>query len=432
MLRARQVLGKYRIEKRLGTGGFALVYQAFDTIEGISVALKIPHEHHVNKDMLSWFRHEVRVAAKLDHPNILPIKNASFVGEKFVIATPLASGTLDDRLKRRMSLKNGLWIVEQALEALAHAHRHGIIHCDVKPDNILMFDANTVRLADFGIAKIALKTVKASGSGTVGYMAPEQAMGRPSPRSDVFSIGLIMFRLFSGELPEWPYAWPPKGFDRLRRTLHPDLIEMIRRSIEVDQTKRFADAGQMLAAFRRLKLRAMTFAARRRMPKTAPRRADWKTVRLRQFRRDFGKALGTEAECLECGAPTSEPMRFCPWCSARRSEHVGETSFPAQCPRCQRGVKLDWRFCAWCHGASIGPMGARNYGDARYQPEACENARCERKEQLPFTHYCPWCGRKSAKSWDLDGSEDHCHRCGWGTADEYWDYCPWCGAPRRS
>ena len=93
-------------------------------------------------------------------------------------------------------------LADQMLEAVAWAHAHRIIHCDVKPDNFILFTDNRIRLADFGIAKVAMKTIRASGSGTVGYVAPEQAVGKPSFRSDVFSLGLILYRMLSGKLPE--------------------------------------------------------------------------------------------------------------------------------------------------------------------------------------------------------------------------------------
>ena len=115
MLRTRQRLGKYRIEKRLGVGGFAVVYQAMDTIEGVRVAIKVPHQQVVTDDVLRDFRNEVRVTAQLDHPNILPIKDASFIDEQFVIVSQLGERTLDDRLRRRMSLETALGYAEQML-----------------------------------------------------------------------------------------------------------------------------------------------------------------------------------------------------------------------------------------------------------------------------------------------------------------------------
>ena len=95
-----------------------------------------------------------------------------------------------------------------------------VLHCDIKPENFILFADGTLKLTDFGIAKIARRTIEASGSGTVGYIAPEQALGRPSFRSDVFSLGLIFYQMFTKKLPQWPFAWPPPEYQRLsaRRT----------------------------------------------------------------------------------------------------------------------------------------------------------------------------------------------------------------------
>ena len=119
--------------------------------------------------------------------------------------------SLDDRLQKRISLSTAVDYSAQILAAVAYAHEHRIIHCDIKPDNFLIFADGRVRLADFGIARVAQKTLRGWGEGTVGYIAPEQAMGKPSFRSDVFSTGLVLYRMFSGCLPEWPYRWPPPG-----------------------------------------------------------------------------------------------------------------------------------------------------------------------------------------------------------------------------
>ncbi len=264
VIKPRQKLGKYRIERKLANGGFAIVYQAMDTIEGIRVALKVPHTANIDDSVLREFRHEVRMTAKLDHPNILPLKNASFIGERFVIVFPLGEKSLDERLRSRLSLHTALYFSEQLIEAVAYAHRTRIIHCDIKPENVIMFGGNKLRLTDFGIAKVAMRTVRASGTGTVGYMAPEQAMGKPSFRSDVFSLGLILYRMFSGEWPEWPYEWPVAGYKKLRGRVHPELIAFLRKAIEVNPRDRFRDADQMLVAFRRVKGKALHHATARR------------------------------------------------------------------------------------------------------------------------------------------------------------------------
>ena len=106
----------------------------------------------------------------------------------------------------------------------------------------------------------------ASSSGTVGFVAPEQAMGRPSARSDVFSAGLIIYRMLSGSLPHWPYEWPFEGRDRVRRQA-PDMIPLLQRAIQVDARRRFRDAIQMLTAFlaaKKLTVRRMDKRRRRR------------------------------------------------------------------------------------------------------------------------------------------------------------------------
>lgn len=269
LLKARQKLGKYRIERRLANGGFAVVYQAFDTIEGIRVALKVPHPQIIDDEVLQDFRSEVRMTARLDHPNILPLKDASFIDDRFVIVFPLGQKTLADRLASRMSLPTALDYAEQMIHAVAYAHRLRIVHCDIKPENFIMFPGNRLRLTDFGISKIAQETIRASGTGTVGYMAPEQAMGKPSLRSDVFSLGLILYRMLAGEWPEWPFVWPPPGYARLRRNAHPDLIQVIRRAISFDPRKRYRDANQMLEAFLPAKEKALRHYRRRKARRTS-------------------------------------------------------------------------------------------------------------------------------------------------------------------
>jgi serine/threonine protein kinase len=268
MLKARQRLGKYRIERRLGTGGFANVYAAMDTIEGIRVALKIPLLE-VDEAVLQVFRHEIRLSGRLDHPNILSLRFAGFYEDQFIISFPLGDETLATRLSRRMSLATSLSLAEQMLESVACAHRQKIIHCDIKPENFILFPDNLLKLADFGIARVAQRTVKGGGTGTVGYMAPEQAMGQPSFRADVFSLGLIMCRMFSGQWPEYPFPWPTPGHSRIRQSLHPDMIDVIRRAMELNPRKRFRDANQMLAAFQPAKRRTLKRDADRRKRRRA-------------------------------------------------------------------------------------------------------------------------------------------------------------------
>lgn len=263
-LRARQRVGKYRIEGRLGDGGFAHVYRAMDTIEGVRVALKVPHAELITDEVLRDFRNEVRITAKLDHPNILPLKDASIIEGRFVLTYPLGERSLTDRLQKRMSVSTALDLAEQMLEALAYAHAQRIVHCDVKPDNVILFKDNRLRLADFGIAKVAQNTLKGRGTGTLGHMAPEQAMGKPSKRSDVFSAGLIIYRMLTGKWPEWPYEWPLPGHERLRGKVHPEMVRFLKRSLDVSQRKRYRDGEQMLDAFEVARRATERYLARKR------------------------------------------------------------------------------------------------------------------------------------------------------------------------
>ncbi len=422
MFRARQKLDKYKIIRRVAAGGFAAVYEAEDTVEGIRVALKVPHSHLVNRETLADFRREARMTSRLDHPHIVPIKTAMQVGEHFVIVQPLGMSTLHDRLKKRIATKKALEWSEQILSALDHAHRKKVIHCDVKPDNLLLFPGDKLRLADFGIAKVAQRTLSAGGTGSVGYIAPEQAMGRPSLRSDVFSAGLVIWRMLSGKLPVWPYHVPLPGTEKVK-SIHPDLPRFLEKALSVEETERFADATKMLAAFRRLAPHKPPRRRAGRKAATRTRKVDWKTARQKQCKHEFGKALELKHECTRCRGPVSERMTTCPWCARDVKKHKGGTDYPAACPRCARGVKLDWTFCASCHGPAIGPLSTRSFTDRRYAG-TCTHCR---GDLVPFSRYCPWCRRKTSKPWKVEGSKASCRRCGWGLAKDLWDTCPWCG-----
>lgn len=437
-LKPRQTLGKYRILRRLASGGFASVYAAHDTVEGINVALKIPHDHVVSRGSLRDFQREVRLSARLDHPNILPIKTAGEIDGKFVIVTPLGEETLQQRYHRRLTSETILEIIEQMLDGLAHAHDHRIAHCDVKPENIILFKDGRVRLADFGIARIAMKTLRASGSGTVGFMAPEQAMGQPSQKSDVFSAGLVIARMAGGKLPEWPFQWPFPTHGKMLKRFSQEFLTFLKRAVHVDASKRYPNARAMLLAFRRVKPHALArrpstaqpgtgrrTGRRIATPRAATAKTHWKSVRIRQFMREYGRELETRLTCQRCKNPVSEAMLSCPWCGAGRKTLKDATAFPARCPRCARGIKLDWRYCPWCYGAAVGPLGSRTFQDKRYV-KGCGNRACSRKELLPFMRYCPWCRTRVTKRWKVKGSSRKCSRGHSPMLPDYWTYCPWC------
>ncbi len=253
-LRIGSRLGKYRIQKRLGEGGFATVYAAMDTVEGRQVAIKIPDERYVtNTQSLDDLHREVRIMAKLDHPGILQLKDARFVDERFVMVFPLGEESLADRMCRRMSRLQIVDYLVQMVDAVAYAHSHRVLHRDIKPENFILFPGRMIRLTDFGLARVENTAYDVSASGTLGYMAPEQAMGRPNYRSDVFSLGLVLYRLLSGELPEYPFEPPLPGYNRLRRGVSADLVALIRKAIDPVPRKRFRDAVAMSNALAKIR-----------------------------------------------------------------------------------------------------------------------------------------------------------------------------------
>ncbi|MCA9139982.1 MAG: serine/threonine protein kinase, partial [Planctomycetales bacterium] len=170
-------LGKYRLQKRLGEGGFATVYAAMDTIEGRQVAIKIPDERYItNSQSLDDLQREVRIMARLTHPGILQLKDAQFIDGRFLIVFPLGEESLADRVCRRMSRVLVADYMVQMVDAVAYAHQRRILHRDIKPENFILFPDRVIRLTDFGLARIQTGAFQASASGTLGYMAPEQAM----------------------------------------------------------------------------------------------------------------------------------------------------------------------------------------------------------------------------------------------------------------
>ena len=263
----------------------------------------------------------------------------------------LGSESLADRLERRIATRHAIDLADQALAALSYAHERKIIHCDIKPENYILFPGNRLKLADFGFAKISLRTLKASGSGTIDYIAPEQAMGRPKFQSDVFSLGLVLYRLFSGKLPEWPFKWPMVGHERLHSRVSPEFANLLKKAIQLDPADRYRNAIDMYADFRKLKRKAerkKTLSASKQKKRKNGR--SWRRMQWREFQHQFRDELDTREHCRRCHGPVAESMQACPWCGTDHPSCEGETRMPAICPRCERGVKSDWHYCSWCYG----------------------------------------------------------------------------------
>jgi hypothetical protein len=244
----------------------------------------------------------------------------------------------------------------------------------------------------------------------------------------VFSLGLVLYRLFSGKLPEWPFGWPPTGYDRLTARVRPELVEMLKKAIQLDPARRFRDAVQMQSAFEQLQSHARR-QKRGRAKSERKAGASWRRLQWREFQRQFRKALDTRHQCRRCEGPVAESMQACPWCGFDNPARGSESSMPSSCPRCERGVKNDWDYCPWCYGPGFVEEATRHYPDKRYLAR-CSNKRC-RGKLMPFMRYCPWCRIKVRRDWKLPGSRHSCKACGWGIAREFWNFCAWCREPVR-
>jgi len=253
-LRVGSRLDKYRLLRRLGCGGFATVYAAMDTLENRRVAVKVPDELVVsNVQSMEDVTREIRIMARLDHGNILHLKDARVIDGHLVMVFPLGEQSLADRLQKRISRASAIDLATQMIDAVAYAHENRVMHRDIKPENFILFPHSRICLTDFGLARLGHPVGTQSGSGTIGYVSPEQAMGKPSFRSDVFSLGLVMYRMFAGTLPEYPYEPPLRGYAKLRRGLSTEFVSLIRKCIEPVPSKRFRDGVALRNAFQQIR-----------------------------------------------------------------------------------------------------------------------------------------------------------------------------------
>ncbi len=200
-------LGRYRLESRLGAGGMAEVFRATDPLLGRAVAIKLVRAGAASNEFLRRFRREARVLAALDHPGIVPIYDiGADDGRPFFVMPYMAGGTLADRLAEGAIAPHQAvaWIATLAA-ALDAAHEVGILHRDIKPQNVLLDEAGGVRLADFGLATAGEATRLTDAGLMVGtplYLAPEIALGCPAgPESDRYALAVTAFELLAGRPP---------------------------------------------------------------------------------------------------------------------------------------------------------------------------------------------------------------------------------------
>ncbi len=200
---------RYEIREIIGIGGMAVVYKAYDCIDDRIVAIKILKEEFVrNSEFLTRFRNESKAIAVLSHPNIVKVIDVSF-GDNFqyIVMEYIDGINLKEFLERKGALKwtDALYFTVQILRALQHAHDKGIVHRDVKPQNIMLLNDGTIKVTDFGIARFARsnqQTLTDKAIGSVHYISPEQARGNAiDEKADLYSVGVMMYEMLTGQLP---------------------------------------------------------------------------------------------------------------------------------------------------------------------------------------------------------------------------------------
>jgi len=265
--------GRYELERKIGEGGMARVYVARDMRLNRRVAVKIPHQRFVgDPDFLSRFRHEAQAAAMLSHPNIVDVYDVGQDGDIHYIVMEYVEGTdLKTLIMREapLPIETVVAIGEQIALGLQAAHRAGMVHRDIKPQNVIVTPDGQAHISDFGVAKSHLSTALTETGvsfGTVDYLSPEQAQGRPAlPQSDIYALGVVLYEMLTGRLPfsgdnavavamkhvtEEPL--PPR---RLNPHIPPGLESLVLRAMAKDPARRPASAlefAQLLRGYDRL------------------------------------------------------------------------------------------------------------------------------------------------------------------------------------
>jgi serine/threonine protein kinase len=261
----QQIAGRYRLQSRLGFGGMSTVHLAFDQRLERRVAVKLLAEHLADDPtFVSRFQREAQAAARLIHPNIVQIFDSGQderSGQYFIVMEHIEGSSCAEILRDDgwLEVEEAVAIVEQACEGLHYAHRHGVVHRDVKPGNLLRSREGEVKLADFGIAKATEQssiTQVGSVLGTAAYLAPEQARGEEAgPRADLYALGVVAYQLISGRLPYEAASLTelalkqqqqkPPMLDTLVAAVTPQLAEAVALALALDPRERFRTAREM-------------------------------------------------------------------------------------------------------------------------------------------------------------------------------------------
>lgn len=265
--------GRYLIESLIGVGGMANVYKGRDVRTGNQIAVKVLKEEFLdNEELVRRFKNESKAISILNHPNIVKVYDVSVTDQlQYIVMEYIDGITLKEYLKQRngaLTWKEVVHFATQVLSALDHAHSKGIVHRDVKPQNIMLQADGSIKMMDFGIARFSRaqsQTVSDKAIGSVHYISPEQAKGdHTDARTDIYSVGVMMYEMLSGKLPFdgtgafsiaiMQISEKPKPLAEVAPNIPVGLRQITEKAMEKDPADRYQSAQEMLdaiAAFRR-------------------------------------------------------------------------------------------------------------------------------------------------------------------------------------
>ena len=263
--------GRYEIRELIGIGGMANVYRCYDTVDDREVAIKILKDEYLNnEEFIRRFKNESKAIAVLSHPNIVKVYDVSF-GDmiQYIVMEYIDGITLKEYINQQgtLSWKETVHLITQILMALSHAHSKGVVHRDIKPQNMMLLSDGTIKVTDFGIARFSnsTRTMTEQAIGSVHYIAPEQAKGDITDgKTDIYSIGVMMYEMLTGKLPFDGDNAVSVALMHLQvipeapRTLNPSIPEGIEeitlKAMQKQPMDRYQSAQDMLTDIERFKM----------------------------------------------------------------------------------------------------------------------------------------------------------------------------------
>lgn len=335
-------VGRYKIKSELGRGGMATVYRAFDPVSNREVAIKIlPRELLNNLVTRARFKRELKLVTSLEHPAIVPVYDVG--GDEdhqpFFVMRYMSGGSLSDMIKKgKFSLRDAALIIERLASALDHAHSKGVIHRDIKPDNVLFDSSNNPYLSDFGVAKVTESLISTTGQdviGTPAYLSPEQALGEEvDHRSDVYGLGAMLYEMLTGERPFAKDTViglalqhvndPVPNILKARPDLPGEVDVIIKTAMAKNREKRYATALELARELNRVAFggertmpQSLTLVDRQTPPPSLSKRVGWIMVGLLLlvaiaggaygFRGQLSFLFGAPPTAVQTDSPTPLP-----------------------------------------------------------------------------------------------------------------------------